>query len=77
MPKYQLNDQDINDLKNRFTYHSPKEDQPERYVAIRDQALLLALLIKELTPPGRQQSLAFTALEEVTMRANAAIAQGE
>jgi hypothetical protein len=77
MPQYPLTDQDTNDLKNRFTYHAPKADQPERYVKLRDKAYELAVLIKENTPTGRQQSLALTALEEVTMRANAAIAQGE
>lgn len=77
MAAYTLTDQDKQDLMNRFTYHAPKEDQPQRYVKIRDQALLLALMIKELTPTNRQQSLSLTALEETVMRANAAIAQGE
>lgn len=74
---YPLTDQDKLDLENRFTYHAPKENQPARYVKMRDQALLLAIMIKENTPTGRQQSLALTALEETIMRANAAIAQGE
>lgn len=77
MPQYPITDQDTNDLTNRFKYHRPKVDQPERYEKLRNQALLLALMIKENTPPGRQQSLSLTALEETIMRANAAIAQGE
>lgn len=77
MPEYNLTDQDMQDLENRFSYHSPKENQPERYQKLRQLALEYAILIKENTPAGRQQSLALTALEEVTMRANAAIAQGE
>lgn len=77
MPQYPLTDQDRQDIENRFTYHAPKDDQPQRYVKIRDQALLMALMIMENVPPGRQRSLALTALEEVTMRANAGIAQGE
>ena len=32
----------INDLKNRFTYHPPKEGQPQKYEAIRTKALELA-----------------------------------
>ena len=75
--KYPINGTDLQDLEKRFTYHPPKDDQPPRYVKMRDQALLLAIMIKENTPVGRQQSLALTALEEVIMRANAAIAQGE
>lgn len=75
--KYVVTDQDLEDLQKRFTYHAPKEDQPIRYQKLRDQALLMAIMIKGETPPGRQQSLALTALEEVSMRANAAIAQEE
>lgn len=74
---YPINDQDKIDIENRFTYHAPKNDQAARYVKIRDQALLMAFMIMENVPPGRQRSLALTALEEVTMRANAGIAQGE
>lgn len=77
MPEYHITDQDLQDLQNRFSYHAPKDGQPARYVKIRERAFELALLIKQNTPVGRQQSLALTALEEVTMRANAAIAQGE
>lgn len=77
MPAYKLTDQDMQDLKNRFTYHPPKDDQPQRYSDIRDKALEIAIMIKECVPAGRQQSLALTALEEVCMRANAGIAQGE
>lgn len=65
------------ELTNRFTYHAPKDDQPERYVAIRAKALELALLINELTPEGREQSIAFTKLDEVVFFANSAIARGE
>ena len=73
----QLTDQDMHDLQNRFSYHAPKDDQPERYNTLRSHALAFAIEIKQLTPVGRQQALALTALEEVCMRANAAIAQGE
>lgn len=65
------------ELTNRFTYHAPKEGQPERYVAIRAKALELALLINELTPTSREQSVAYTALDDVVWAANAAIARNE
>lgn len=64
-------------LNNSFTYHSPKDDQPERYVILRDTAKDLATLIVANTPPGREQSLAITKLEESIMWANKAIACGE
>ena len=55
------------DIEKRFTYHSPKDNQPERYARLRAKAKELAELINELTPASREQSLAFTALEECSM----------
>jgi len=65
------------DIEKRFTYHSPKDNQPERYARLRAKAKELAELINELTPASREQSLAFTALEECSMWANASIARNE
>ena len=64
-------------LNRDFVYHSPKEDQPQRYEALRAQAKELALKILTLTPPSREQSLALTNLEQAVMFANAAIARNE
>jgi Fe-S cluster biosynthesis and repair protein YggX len=77
MPKYEINEALQKRLENTFTYHLPQEDQPERYTALRDKAKELAILICETTPPSREQSLALTKLEEVSMHANAAIARNE
>lgn len=76
-PKYQVSDKVGEQLAKAFTYHPPKVDQQERYVALRDQAHQLALSIALLTPPSREQSLALTNLEQAVMWANAAIARGE
>lgn len=65
------------DLDNRFTYHSPKGSQPERYVAIRNKAKELAQLYLDLTPSSREQSVALTELESSVMWANASIARNE
>lgn len=65
------------ELRRRFTYHPPKGDQPQRYEEINEATLELAILIRDVTPPGREQALAITALEEARMRANQAIATGE
>jgi hypothetical protein len=64
-------------IENDFTYHAPKEGQQERYVALREKAKEFALLIVELTPVSREQSLALTELEKASMFANAAIARNE
>lgn len=65
------------DLERRFTYHTPKESQPERYTMLRAYALDFATLIVASTPYSREQSLALTKLEEAVMWANAAIARNE
>lgn len=62
-------------IENAFTYHAPKDGQPEKYQAIREKAKELAYLIKELVPDSREQSLAITKLEECSMWANAGIAR--
>lgn len=64
-------------IANNFTYHAPKEDQPERYERIREAGKVFALLIHDLTPHSREQSLALTNLEQVVFWANAAIARNE
>ncbi len=64
-------------IENNFTYHAPHGDQAQRYVALREKAKEFALLIAELTPYSREQSLAFTQLEDATMWANASIARNE
>lgn len=65
------------DLANRFTYHPPTGDQPQRYEQIRAAGLDLACLLDRLCPPSRERSLALTNLEQVVMWANAAIARNE
>ena len=63
------------DLTTRFTYHPPKEGQPEKYQCIRSEAHDLAKTIVTVTPPCREQSLALTKLEEAVFWANASIAR--
>lgn len=63
------------EIENRFTYHAPKGDQPEKYVEIRELAKAFAYLINQLCPEGREKSLAITHLEEVVFWSNAAIAR--
>lgn len=66
-----------NELKNRYTYHAPKDNQAERYEAIRGKILETAERIVELTPYSREQSTALTKLDEAMFFANAAIARNE
>lgn len=64
-------------LATLFSHHPPKGDQAARYARIREQALELAELIKELTPGSAEQTLAIRALHLAVMHANSAIALNE
>lgn len=64
-------------LVEAFSYHAPKEGQPEKYQKLRDWALHFAQYIDENVPECREKSLALTNLEQCVMWANAAIARHE
>lgn len=64
-------------IENNFSYHAPKEGQPQKYEAIRAQAKELAYLIHDLCPSSRESALAITNLEQATFWANAAIARND
>jgi hypothetical protein len=68
---------DAHDIINRFTYHPPKGDQPERYERVRSVALALAKCVHMSTPPSREQNIALTKIEEAVFWATAAIARNE
>lgn len=65
------------EIENNFSYHAPKDDQPERYEKIRYKAKMLAAYINENCPDSREKSIAMTKLEEAVMWANASIARNE
>ena len=67
----------MNDLEKRFTYHAPKNDQPERYVEIRDEAKLFATTICDFCPKSTERTEALIRLEEAGFWANASIARNE
>lgn len=63
------------DVQNIFTYHLPKDGQDAKYMAIRNKAKELAILIGELCPESRELAVARTNLETSVFWANAAIAR--
>jgi len=79
MPKEteRTTEQSRRQIENAFVYHSPNQDQTDRYIRLRDKAKELAHLIDESCPGSREKSLALTKLEESIMWANAAIARNE
>lgn len=63
------------ELVRRFVYHPPRDPQAvKNHETVSTLTLALAIDLCKICPPGRNLALALTALEEVRMRANAAIA---
>lgn len=65
------------EIERNFTYHKPFGDQALRYEQLRSIGKVLATEIQRDCPESREQSLAFTHLEQAIMWANAAIARNE
>ncbi len=68
---------EIEEIERRFTYHQPKDGQPERYSRIRVEAKKMALHLINNCPSSRELSLSLTKLDEAVFWANAAIARRE
>ena len=64
-------------IENDFTYHSPTAEMQPKFAAIREKAKELAMLIVDVCPASREQSVALTELETAVMFANASIARSE
>jgi hypothetical protein len=64
-------------IENDFAFHQLKGDQRERVKQVHEKAKELALLIADLTPVSREQSLALTNVEYSVMCATAAIVRNE
>jgi hypothetical protein len=63
------------ELVHRFTYHAPGPVARAAHEVVRAQFKDLALRLNEQLPEGRSKSCAFTALEEASFHAHAAIAR--
>jgi len=62
------------DLTNRFLYHAGPASRNVKHGRVSDLCLALAKELRDIMPEGRNAALALTYLEEVRMRANAALA---
>lgn len=63
-----------NELKAAFTYHPPKEGQPETYTELRESARAFAEKVQSLAPECREKEIALEKIREAVMWANAGIA---
>ena len=63
------------ELENRFSFHPPKnQEQIDAHAWVSHATLNLAKDLVRMCPAGRNLSIALTSLEDVRMRANAALA---
>lgn len=67
----------IDEIEDEFTYHPPKEGQPERYETIRECAKYIRYLIEYSCPESKEKKYAAKKLREAVFWANAAIAINE
>ena len=63
-------------IEDRFVHHVCDTEQRNAMAKIHGAGLGFAEIIQNLCPETREQSLAFTKLEEAVFWANAAIARG-
>lgn len=65
------------ELARRFSHAAPTPERAAKHRRVNDVCLSVAEIFTELLPDGRNLALTLTALEDVRMRANAALAQDE
>lgn len=66
----------LEDIENRFSFHPANTvDRQQFHGWVRTRCESLATYLNDAIPPGREQALALTKLEEVMFWANAAVAR--
>lgn len=63
------------EIKRRFTHHTPDEERAKDHDHVRRDFKEFATSLAEDLPEGREKSLAFTALEEASFWAHAAVSR--
>lgn len=63
------------EIARRFTHHVPDAERTVRHGDIREAFRIFATGLADSLPESREKSLAFTALEEASFWAHAAVAR--
>ena len=67
----------MNELQDRFEYHTLNNEQKTVVALIREQMKVTARFIDDAITDGREKSLALTKLEECAMWINKAISRSD
>lgn len=63
------------EIRERVTYHAPSPEGIQRHAALSTVIEAAMIVVNEIVPPGREQSLAFTHLEDAKFWASAGVAR--
>lgn len=63
------------EIEHRFRYHPPDPERAQEHQHVREACGMLADYLARRLPPGREASMAITAVEHAMFWANAAIAR--
>jgi hypothetical protein len=63
------------EIRERFTYHPPSDGGAQRHRVLSESFIELAQLVDDVSPDGREKSLAMTSLEQAKFWASAAVAR--
>ena len=74
---YEMTEEKYESLNNRFKLHPLAQGQPVRHHELRNSGKILAAIVLQCVPDGREQSIALTKIEEAIFWANAGIARNE
>lgn len=74
-PSPSRNDLAHDDITNRFMHYPPDHDDVVKHEHVRNLCMDIAHELQDILPESRDKMLAIRKLEEVMMRANAAIAR--
>lgn len=63
------------EIRDRVSYHAPSPAGIDRHALLSSVIATAMKAVNEVVPPGREQSLAFTHLEEAKFWASAGVAR--
>jgi hypothetical protein len=63
------------EIQEKMTYHAPSEDGKKRHALLSDVFTMAMQVVNDHVPPGREQAVAWTKIEEAKFWASAGVAR--